>query len=47
MRVLIVLPMMAALYGLGLANIFVRSSMGVLAPELAADLGLTPAKAAE
>ena len=43
MRVLIVLPMMAALYGLGLANIFVRSSMGVLAPELAADLGLTPA----
>ena len=37
------LPMMAALYGLGLANIFIRSSMGVLAPELAADLALSPA----
>jgi len=36
------LPMMAALYGLGLANIFIRSSMGVLAPELATDLSLTP-----
>ena len=34
--------MMAALYGLGLANIFIRSSMGVLAPELSAELGLTP-----
>ena len=43
MRVPTLLPMMAALYGLGLANIFIRSSMGVLAPELAADLGLTPA----
>ncbi|MBT3535263.1 MAG: MFS transporter [Rhodospirillaceae bacterium] len=43
MRVPNLLPMMAALYGLGLANIFIRSSMGVLAPELAADLALTPA----
>ena len=34
--------MMAALYGLALANIFLRSSMGVLAPELAAELALTP-----
>ena len=34
--------MMAALYGLALANIFLRSSMGVLAPELAAELTLTP-----
>lgn len=34
--------MMAALYGLALANIFIRSSMGVLAPELSAELGLTP-----
>ena len=42
MRVSSMLPMMAALYGLGLANIFIRSSMGVLAPELAADLALTP-----
>jgi predicted MFS family arabinose efflux permease len=42
-RVPNLLPMMAALYGLGLANIFIRSSMGVLAPELAADLALTPA----
>lgn len=36
------LPMMAALYGLALANIFIRSSMGVLAPELSAELDLTP-----
>jgi predicted MFS family arabinose efflux permease len=36
------LAMMAALYGLALANIFLRSSMGVLAPELAAELALTP-----
>ena len=36
------LAMMAALYGLGLANIFIRSSMGVLAPELAVDLALPP-----
>jgi len=42
-RVPNLLPMMAALYGLGLANIFIRSSMGVLAPELAADLALSPA----
>lgn len=42
MRASTLLPMMAALYGLGLANIFIRSSMGVLAPELAADLSLTP-----
>ncbi len=41
-RVPTLLPMMSALYGLGLANIFIRSSMGVLAPELAADLGLAP-----
>ena len=34
--------MMAALYGLALANIFLRSSMGVLAPELSAELALTP-----
>jgi predicted MFS family arabinose efflux permease len=36
------LPMMVALYGLALANIFIRSTMGVLAPELAADLALSP-----
>ena len=34
--------MMSALYGLALANIFIRSSMGVLAPELAAELSLAP-----
>ena len=33
---------MAALYALGFANIFLRSTMGVLAPELAADLDLSP-----
>ncbi|MDP6707308.1 MAG: MFS transporter, partial [Alphaproteobacteria bacterium] len=33
--------MMVALYGLALANIFLRSSMGVLAPELAAELALS------
>ena len=35
--------MMSALFWLALANIFLRSSMGVLAPELAADLRLNPA----
>ena len=34
--------MMAALFGMALTNLFVRSSMGVLAPELAADLDLSP-----
>jgi predicted MFS family arabinose efflux permease len=34
--------MMAALFWLGLVNIFLRSSMGVMAPELAAELALTP-----
>ena len=34
--------MMAALFGMALTNMFVRSSMGVLAPELAADLNLSP-----
>ncbi len=34
--------MMAAFYGLGFANIFLRSTMGVLAPELAAELSLSP-----
>lgn len=34
--------MMASLFGLALSNLFVRSSMGVLAPELAADLALSP-----
>lgn len=34
--------MMASLFGLGMSNLFVRSSMGVLAPELAADLNLSP-----
>ena len=42
MRAPNLLAMMAALYGLGLANIFIRSSMGVLAPELAVDLALSP-----
>ncbi|MEM7406958.1 MAG: MFS transporter [Pseudomonadota bacterium] len=37
------LPMMAALFGLGFANIFLRATMGVLAPELARELSLTPA----
>lgn len=36
------LALMVALYGLALANIFLRSSMGVLAPELAAELELSP-----
>ena len=36
------LAMMLALYGLALANIFLRSSMGVLAPELSAELELSP-----
>jgi predicted MFS family arabinose efflux permease len=34
--------MMAAFYGLAFANIFLRSTMGVLAPELADELALTP-----
>ena len=34
--------MMAALFGMALTNLFVRSSMGVLAPELASDLNLSP-----
>jgi predicted MFS family arabinose efflux permease len=34
--------MMAALFWLGLVNIFLRSSMGVMAPELAAELALSP-----
>ena len=38
-----VLPMMAVLYGLCLCNIFLRNSIGVLAPELSAELGLAPA----
>ena len=33
---------MAAFYALGLANIFLRSSMGVLAPELSGELALAP-----
>jgi len=37
------LPMMAVLYGLCLCNIFLRNSIGVLAPELSAELDLTPA----
>ena len=36
------LAMMAALFGLGLTNIFMRSTLGVIAPELAGDLGLSP-----
>lgn len=38
-----VLPMMAAFYGLAFANIFLRSTMGVLAPELSVELDLSPA----
>ena len=34
--------MMAALFGMALTNLFVRSSMGVLAPELASGLDLSP-----
>ena len=34
--------MMAALFGMALTNLFVRSSMGVLAPELAADMDFSP-----
>jgi len=34
--------MMAALLGLALSNLFIRSSMGVLAPELAEDLDMSP-----
>ena len=34
--------MIAALFGMALTNLFVRSSMGVLAPELASDLDLSP-----
>jgi MFS family permease len=36
------LPMMAALYGLAFFNIFLRSTMGILAPELAVELALSP-----
>ena len=36
------IAMMVALYGLGFANIFLRSTMGVLAPELASELSLSP-----
>ncbi len=43
MKTAYLFPMMVALFGLGLANIFLRSSMGVLAPELARELALTPA----
>ncbi len=35
--------MIAAFFGLSLSNIFLRSSMGVLAPELSAELALSPA----
>lgn len=35
-------PMLAVLYMLGLLNIFLRNSMGVLAPELSRDLVLPP-----
>ena len=38
-----VLLMMAALYGLGFANIFLRSTMGVMAPELSRELEFSPA----
>ena len=37
------LVMMAALYGLGFANIFLRSTMGVMAPELSRELNFSPA----
>ena len=34
--------MMAAFYGLAFSNIFLRSTMGILAPELAEELALSP-----
>lgn len=34
--------MMAALYGLAFSNIFLRSTMGILAPELSEELALSP-----
>jgi MFS family permease len=35
-------PILAILYGLGFANLFLRSNFGVLAPELAGELALEP-----
>jgi predicted MFS family arabinose efflux permease len=36
-------PIIAALYALGFTNLFLRSSLGVMAPGLAAEMALTPA----
>jgi predicted MFS family arabinose efflux permease len=37
------LPMLAALYFLGFSNLFLRSSFGVMAPELENEMGMSPA----
>jgi MFS family permease len=37
------LPILAILYGLGFTNLFLRSSFGVMAPDLARDMALEPA----
>jgi MFS family permease len=39
----IILPIMAMLYLLGFTNIFLRSSFGIMAPELAQSMNLAPA----
>jgi MFS family permease len=36
-------PILAILYGLGFANLFLRSSLGVLAPDLAREMAMEPA----
>src|SRR6185503_4102689 len=35
-------PILAILYGLGFANLFLRSNFGALAPELSRELALEP-----
>ena len=36
------LPVLAMLYALGFTNLFLRSSLGVLAPDLKTEMALTP-----
>lgn len=39
----VLLPILATLYLLGFSNLFLRSSFGVLAPELESEMGMSPA----
>ena len=38
-----IVPILAILYGLGFTNLFLRSSFGVMAPDLAREMALEPA----